>query len=1095
MSVAVSERGVGVRWSLVLFLCAVLLAVGRPAVAGAVAAGPVWQLRAVASPSAFSASDSSSLGDKYDLILTNVGRGPSDGTPVTVTGTLPPGVTIKRVEADPEFAEWSCVVGGSSFTCEWPTVVGALEQAAELDVALTVDPGVAPDTVVSSVFSVSGGGAPGASASISTTLNPSVPVLFGVQDVFSFPADAAGAPDAQAADHPNSLSIGFDFTSSPAPNTSLFNPHLNSAAVEDLRDIVVDLPVGFSGNPTAVPACPLSALVRGLGYAARVSGCPLASEVGTVDLNARGHFDQRTAGGWQPELEEVIPLFNMIPERGRPAELGTLYGGFPVVMYPTVVGSGASAHLRVDVPGIPAVSEVGVQGAQVTLFGDPAEKSGGVTTPGAFLTNPSWCSGQPLTTTVYGDSYENPGRRNRDGSPDLSDPAWVRGSTTTAASSGCASLHFNPSMSVHPETTQADAPSGASVEFRFPQNSDPHGVATPALRDVKVALPAGVSVSPPVADGLQACSDAQFEASSHEPASCPAASQLGTVTATTPILAQPLTGQVFVGTPECSPCTAGDAQSGRMVRLFMQVEGPGVVLKFPGSASIDPATGQLTATFQDLIQQPVSDVQVQLKGGPRAPLATSQTCGTATTTSDLTPWSAPETPDAMLSSSFNVDWDGQGGACPASLPFSPAFSAGTEAPVAGAFSPFVLTFSRQDREQDFQGLQQTLPAGLLAKLAGVPLCGDAQASAGACPAGSQIGSVTVGVGAGSHPFYATGKIYLTGPYNGGPFGETVVVPAAAGPFNLGTVVVRGSIRIDPHTAQASVVSDPFPAILDGVPLRVKTVNVTLDRPGFTFNPTNCTQQQLTGTITAAQGASANVSSPFAVTGCAGLAFKPSFTVSTQAATSKKQGASLDVRVGYPSGAQANIRSVAVSLPRQLPARLTTIQQACTAAVFNANPAGCPAGSNIGTATATTPVLAGALTGPAYLVSHGGAAFPDLVIVLQGEGVTVDLVGSIDIKHGVTSSAFASIPDAPIASFDLKLPEGPHSGLAAAIPAKAKGNMCAQKLTMPTTITGQNGAVVRQTTKIAVTGCAKTKTKPRAKKHAKKHTRAHGGKGK
>jgi hypothetical protein len=1067
-----TARAVVLLASLVLFAVA-----GLPGKAGAVSAAPSWQLRAVASPTAFSAGDRQFAGDKYSLLLTNVGGAPSDGTPVTVTGALPPGVTL--AQAGDVSENWTCESTGSSLTCEDPKTVGALEQASDLEIAVAVDPGVPAGTVVSSAFTVSGGGAPAASTDISTVLEPSALTPFGVQGLFSYPADAAGAMDAQASAHPNSLGIGFDFTSVIGREGSLNN----SQAVEALRDIVVDLPVGFSGNPRAVPACPLSALIRNNGaFTLRESNCPLASQVGTIDLNVRGYFEQHTAGGFN-EGSRPIPVFNMVPERGHPAELGTSYDGFPVLMYPTVAGSGADAHLRVDVPGIP-VESLGIEGVQVMLFGDPAERSGGATTATAFLTNPSWCSGQPLTTTVYGDSYEHQGRRNADGSPDLSDPAWVRASTSTMATTGCGALHFSPSMSVHPETTQADSPSGAGVDLGFPQNPDPHGLATPPLRDVTVALPAGVSVSPPVADGLQACSDAQFDAASNEPAACPAASQVGTVTATTPILADPLVGQVFVGSPECSPCTVADAQGGRLVRLFAQVQGPGVVLKFPGTASVDPATGQLTATFKDLAQQPVSDIQVQLKGGPRAPLANPQACGQVRTTSDLTPWSAPETPDATPSSSFAVDWDGSGGACPAGLPFAPGFTGGTVTPVAGAFSPFTLTFSRRDREQGLSAATVNTPPGLLGVLKSVMLCGEPQAAQGTCDPASQIGTTKVAVGPGSHPLWVEGKVYLTGPYKGQPFGLSVVVPAVAGPFNLGTVVVRASIHVDPHTSALTVSSDPLPTIIDGIPLRVQTVNVTIDRSGFTFNPTSCAQMQVTGTIAAVQGASAGVASPFQVGGCAGLPFKPTFTVSTQAATSKRNGASLDVKVTSSQG-QANIGKVAVTLPKALPSRLTTIQQACPQATFNANPASCPAGSNIGTATAITPVLASPVTGPAYLVSHGGAAFPDLVLILQGEGVKLELIGSINIKKNITSSAFNAVPDAPISSFELNLPEGPHSGLTAVLPAKAKGNLCGTSLVMPTTLTGQNGAQIKQNTKIAVTGCGKAKKKAKAKKHKKK----------
>jgi hypothetical protein len=1085
MPLTVTRTGaLGVRCALALLAAVVLLfATGVPAPARAVEPAPAWKLRALASPTTFSSTPPAASRDqqRYFVSLTNVGGAHSDGTPITVTGAVAPGLTLE-VEA----REWSCTESGSSFSCEYEGTVGSLDQVELIEVFVYVAPGVSADTMATSTFTVSGGGGPAASSSVATLVEPSAPALWGAQDLFSFPADAAGGLDTQAGAHPNALIAGVDFASE-APKIDPDGETGSGVAVESVKDVAFDLPVGFSGDPQAVPECPLSALIRNNGETGtQESNCPAASQIGTIDLFTKFQFIQATSGrldvGGPP-----IPVFNMVPEPGHPAEFGTAYLGFPAILYPSVVGSGADAHLRVTATGIPASDFIGFKGAQLTIFGDPAKRAGGASPAGAFLTNPSWCSGEPLTTTAYGDSYEHPGARNADGSPDTSDPTWVRTSTTTPASTGCEALHFNPSIDLRPDTTQADSPAAVGIDAHFPQNTDPDGLATPDLKEVTVALPEGMSVSPSAADGLQACSDAQFNVSSHERASCPAASRLGTVTAKTPILAAPLEGQVFVGSPECSPCTLSDAQSGRMLRLFMQIEGPGIVLKFPGTVSVDPVTSRLTANFKNIIQQPVSDVLVQLKGGPRAPLATSQSCGVASTTSDLVPWSSPQTPDGTPSSSFTVDWDGNGGACPGVLPFSPGFSGGTITPLAGGFSPFTLTFSRQDREQDLSGLSVKMPLGLLGIIKGTPLCEEPQAAQGTCSAASEVGNTNVAAGAGSHPYWVSGKVYLTGPYEGAPFGLSVVVPAKAGPFDLGNVIVRAAIQIDPHTAQVTVVSDPFPQTLDGISLRIKTVNVSVDRPGFIFNPTDCAAQQLTATITAAQGASANVSSPFTVGGCADLPFHPVFSVSTQAKTSKKDGASLIVKTTYPTGPQSNIRSVAVSLPKQLPSRLTTIQQACPGAVFAANPASCPAGSDIGIVTASTPILANPVVGPAYLVSHGGAAFPDLVVILQGEGVTVELVGSIDIKKGVTSSTFASLPDAPIESFTLTLPEGPHSALTTNLPAKAKGNLCGQSLAMPTTIVGQNGAQIKQSTKIAVTGCPKVK--PGSKAKAKKHKKA------
>jgi hypothetical protein len=318
-------------------------------------------------------------------------------------------------------------------------------------------------------------------------------------------------------------------------------------------------------------------------------------------------------------------------------------------------------------------------------------------------------------------------------------------------------------------------------------------------------------------------------------------------------------------------------------------------------------------------------------------------------------------------------------------------------------------------------------------------------------------------------------VFLTGPYNHGPFGLSIVVPTVAGPFTLtgnggpGREVVRASIRVNPVTSQITVVSDPLPTMLEGVPLDIRTINVDINRSNFMFNPTSCSPSSVSGTLSSRQGATAAVSSPFEAANCAALPFKPTFSASTQGQASKADGASLVVTVTSGAG-QANIGKVDLQLPKQLPSRLTTLQKACTEAQFNANPAGCPEGSAIGTATAHTPILNAPLTGPAYLVSHGGAAFPDVEFVLQGEGVEILLDGQTQIKNGITYSHFDTVPDAPISSFETVLPEGPHSVLGTNLPASAKYSLCGQKLVMPTTLTGQNGAVIKQETKVAVTGC-------------------------
>ncbi len=465
---------------------------------------------------------------------------------------------------------------------------------------------------------------------------------------------------------------------------------------------------------------------------------------------------------------------------------------------------------------------------------------------------------------------------------------------------------------------------------------------------------------------------------------------------------------------------------------------------------------------------------------------------------------------------------------------APGFVAGTVIPNAGKFSAFTVDISRKDREQDIKGVQIHTPPGLLGMLANVPLCEEPLADSGHCPESSKIGTTRVASGAGSHPFEIEGNVYLTGPYRGAPFGLSVVTDAVAGPFNLGLVVVRARIDVDPENSTLTVTTDetgPYalPQIVDGVPLRLQRIAVDIDRQDFMFNPTDCGApglpgaQQVTARISGAGNAVASVQSQFAVGGCQSLAFKPSFAVSTSGHTSRADGASLDLKVTYPQGAQgteADFAKVKVELPKQLPSRLGTLQKACTAAQFEANPAGCPAASVIGTVRVSTPLLPVELTGPAYFVSHGGEAFPSLIMVLEGDGVRVDVVGSTFIsKSGITSSTLKDVPDVPFNSFELYLPEGPYSALAAIgdlcgststaatvkreITKRVRGHvehatvrtrtLKATSLTMPSEFIAQNGAVLKQDTKVGVTGCpptraaghnAKSKTRPQKVKARK-----------
>jgi hypothetical protein len=938
----------------------------------------------------------------------------------------------------------------------------------------------------------------------------------------------------QAGGHPYALTFDLQFASEEFPESGSRN---HVVPTRDPRDIVQTLPAGLLGNPTAAPQCPSATVLS------RGAFCPASTQIGWNRL--------RLLGG----NELAGPIVNLTPEAGQSAEFGLENEShITFVLTAHLVHTAAGYSVVVESNEIPMV---GLSEAELTFWGVPADpshdaqrglicenalklgepqlylgcqthplESAGVA-PAPFLTLGTDCAAGAERASVRADSWEEPGVV-REGKYS---EQYREASVLMPALTGCNQLAFGPELEVHPDTLQADAPVGLGVNIKVPQPQTPDGVATPHLRDAVVSLPEGVSISPGIVDGVQACNESGPEGinftgpESEEVAlngelqlaagHCPDASTVGTAKAFTPLLGEPVEGHVYLARPGCggagqAPCTSRDALDGNLYKLYLELGGKGklgragVNIKVPGFVEANPATGQLTTKFLENPQTPFSKLEVDLNGGARAPLDNPASCGAALTTADFAPWSAPGitpeglsvagTGDATPSSSFNVDLAGDGLAtpCPA-LPFNPGFLAGMVTPQAGQFSSFTLNLARHDREQFVKGLQIHTPPGLLAVLSSVPLCPDAQANAGTCPAASKIGTTRVASGAGSHPFEIEGTIYLTGPHDGAPFGLSIVTRAVAGPFDLGLVVVRARIDIDPVDSTATITTDEtgayaIPQILDGVPLRLQRITTNIDRPGFMFNPTDCgapgqPPQRVTAVVSGSGSAKTSVSSPLAVGGCKSLAFTPSFKVSASGHTSKQNGASLDARVSYPPGsmgAQANIAYVKVELPKQLPSRLTTLQKACLAATFESNPAGCPAGSVIGVVRTTTPLLPVPLSGPVYFVSHGGEAFPSLVAVLQGDGVRVDLTGSTFIsKAGVTSTTFKTVPDVPINSFELYLPEGPNSALA------ANTNLCtaAGQLKMPNEFIAHNGAVLKQTTTIAVTGCPKAPAK-KAKKARK-----------
>jgi hypothetical protein len=1086
-----------------------------------------------------------------DLDVLNVGAAASAGV-ITVTDELPPGVRavdageqrkIKVGENAPEYPEltvthefWNCTGNGpgaapaienaTKITCTntelLPSFIGGgghpnadVEPFHNPPVAISVtaptDPvEVAQASSVPNRATVAGGGAPvPASVEHRLSIGPSS-AGFGFDGWDVWASNADGSLDTQAGSHPYELTFEFNLT------TKLEDELLLNTG--EARNIAVDLPPGLIGNPMAVPECSRQVLLN--------ESCPDDTQVGTLSA----YFAEAAS------LQQ-FPIFNMVPPPGEPAQLAFNLEGITTFL-DTEVRSGTDYGITTHSN---ANAQREITGAVVTLWGVPGDPThdpwrtqspGGCTTEETqkgrgcrsvgihgsvkpFLTMPTSCDG-PEEFRISANSYQEQDTF-------VSDAVLGHDSSgSTNELTGCERLAFGPLISLAPTTTLTDSPAGLTADVTAPVGGlmDSEGLGTSDVEGATVTLPDGLVVNPGQAAGLQACQETQAGVGSGDngPARCPEGSKLGEAEVESPLLPRPLRGNIYL--LQSNPPN---------IKILATASGEGVNVKLVGEVHLDEATGRLTAIFQRTPQLPFTDFQLRFDGGAKAAVDTPTSCGMYSSSVVFTAWASPFISDFNTASRFAISSGADAGVCPSGpLAFSPIMAAGSTDTEAGAFTGFTQLLTRGDGQQRLQSFSFKAPQGLSGMISKVPLCPEAQANAGACSAASHIGHAIVQSGAGSNPLTLPQpggpeiSVYLTGPYKGAPFGLSIVTPVIAGPFNLGTILTRAKIDVDPRTAQVTVTTDPLPQIIDGVPTDLRSINAVIDRPGFFFNPTNCTAQQFSGTATSAGGAdTAPLSSRFAVGGCRGLTFAPKFSASTQGnGAFNRNGASLKVKITTHQGPQndpsapteANIKKVDVALPVQLPSRLTTLQKACTEKQFATNPAGCPTESNVGTATAHTPVLPVPLTGPAYLVSHGGAAFPDLDIILQGDGVTIVLTGNTDIKKGVTFSRFDTTPDAPFSSFELNLPERKFSALA------ANGNLCkptktvtvkkrvavrrhgrvvhvlravkqqaATTLAMPTTITGQNGAVVTQTTKVAVTGC------PKAMKLVKKHKKAKPGK--
>ena len=1053
----------------------------------------------------------------------NLGDGYAN-PPVTVSDKLPPGLEAVGIEGavnenfthagssksslECSLKELSCTFTGASAVTSYAVSVPPYEQI-EMRIRVNV---TGAKTGAVNEASVTGGGAPPVSVRRALTVSDS-PIPFGASTYEMIPEEAGGRVDTQAGSHPFQLTttIGLNSTTPEGGGPAL------------VKDLHFNLPPGLIGNPTPFQRCTLANFLKG--------NCPIQTVIGVTRSLVKLSVTGITENGASLVTQLIAPLYNLEPAVGEPARFGFIFEKEPVLLN-TAVRTGGDYGVTVTVRNITQLVEF--YGSEAIFWGVPGDErhnlsrgtacltvaetagvNGGAPecpfselTPPPLLALPTSCTG-PLQTTVEGQSWAEPRGLFE----------AVRNTVPMPAMDGCNRLPFDPSIRVTPDGTAGSTPTGLNVDVHVDQESilNGKGLAESNVRGITVALPEGVAINPAGGGGLEACSEglvgfegfrespvepgvsnATFSSRLPEPLEpglnfCANASKIGTVTIHTPLLPNAIEGDVYLGSQEANPF-------GSLVAMYIVAKDPvsGTLVKLPGVVHLTE-TGQIISTFENNPQLPFEDAELHFFGGERAPLASPAHCGAYTTNAAFTPWSGGEPVNS--STSFEVKSGPNSTPCPGqSLPFNPSLTAGTTSNQAGGFSPFTMTMSREDGAQSLKSVEVKTPQGMSGLLSGVALCSEPQAALGTCGPESLIGETTVSVGLGGTPFTVTGgKVYITGPYAGAPFGLSIVNPAKAGPFDLENtkanhptcdcLVVRAKIEVNPITAALTVTSDstgPYkiPTILEGIPLQIKHVNVTINRPGFTFNPTNCEKMQVGGALQSAEGASQALSVPFQATNCATLGFKPGFKVSTAGKTSRASGASLSVKLTYPKalfGSQANIKSVKVDLPKQLPSRLTTLQKACTATQFEANPAGCPPASIVGHATAITPLIPVPLSGPAYFVSYGSAKFPELVIALQGYGVTVDLHGETFIdKAGITSSTFKTVPDAPVGSFELTLPQGKYSALA------ANGNLCKSKLVMPTLFTAQNGVVIKQNTPIGVTGCPKHK---KAKK-AKKATRGH-----
>lgn len=1071
-----------------------LAALATLAPAASAEPAPAWQISLNSHPTNFKPGEFTDAGGAYyplyAVIAENVGAKSTSG-PITVSVRLPLGVSPSATKApsaaDQTYnygkigSEPACSVSGQTVTC---TDVNVVDPGEYLRMTVPVDVSALPDpTNLSAAATISGGGAGSATTTsptaVSNTIAP-VGLLPGREGFNASVAGEDGAPATQAGAHPQQLNVNLGLPTQRLAGGGI--PHPDGT----LHDVKVDLPPGMVVDPSAAPKCPAALF--------QIFSCPASTEVGISDIPIAN--------------ADVIPEQSQIVNLEAPPGHAAAFGFYVLFVPVTILGGVRSDEVpggyRITSLTAAAPSILTVFNARLQLWGSPSDESHDGTrgecrySPGTcpvsrtdkpLLSLPTSCT-DSMQAEAHVDLWEDVGHFF-DRSALLEDS---NGNTTPVT--GCNQLRFEPTLKAHPTTNAVDSPTGLEAVLHIPQSDSLKELATAHLRKAVVTLPEGVAVNPSSANGLEGCSSAQIGidpgtgTADDAPVRCPDASRIGSVEVDTPLLNHPLPGSVFVATPHDNPFDS-------LLAIYVVVDDPqtGTLIKLAGHVVADSQTGQLVTTFDNNPQLPFSDFKLDFFGGSAAALRTPATCGSYATTSQLTPWSAPDSgPPATTKDSWSISQSPSGSCATSegSLPNSPFFEGGAVNPVAATYSPFVIRLRRDDATQQFAKVDLTPPPGFTAKLAGIPYCSDGALAAAAarsgnaektspsCPGASKIGTVNVAAGAGPRPYWTQGTAYLTGPYKGAPLSMAIITPAAAGPYDLGTVVTRVALHVDPITTQVNAEADPVPSILEGIPLDVREINVVLDRERFAKTGTSCEPSAVKGQLLSTLGQSTALSSRFQIGDCASLAFAPKLTLRLKGGTKRGKNPALTATLTARQG-EANIARAQVSLPHSEFLDQAHIRTVCTRVQFNAGSghgAQCPKGSIYGKARAITPLLDNPLEGPVFMRSSDHP-LPDLVATLNGQ-IDVVLIGRIDSHKGGIRNTYDVVPDAPVSKFVLKM-QGGKKGLLV-----NSTNICKARHRANVRFTAHNGAIARSKPVLKATRCRK------AKRH-RRHARKGGGK--